>query len=144
MAMRRPLWLLTALALTLGILVWFAARDSELAPEVDLVAAPSAVDGSSRAIVAPIEDSGPQAAAKIESTREATEVPEEEEDDDEYESADGSVIRRAARAPRLLASAQGRVVDDHDSPLAGARVLASLRETRAGALLDAPANQGHV
>ncbi|HTF90153.1 MAG TPA: carboxypeptidase-like regulatory domain-containing protein, partial [Planctomycetota bacterium] len=85
-----------------------------------------------------------QADAKSETTREATEAPEVEEDY-EIESADGSVIGpRAARAARPLACAQGRVVDDHESPLAGARVLASLRDTRAGALLDAPANQGYV
>src|SRR5687768_8772585 len=109
--MHRSRILLVALAAALAALIWFAARISTLQPEVELTLLPGDVGVDSTASL-PEPDALAAPAAKIEASRKATVSAEAEEDQDVVTvDAAGSGFR-PARAPRPVAIARGRVVDD--------------------------------
>ncbi len=134
---------LLAVAILMGTVVWFAARDSFSPVQQAEVTPPSTADSGR----GPIQSTRSSRSGELATSKDAA-VRVEQADSS---AADADLKEFAAADPHIRgtpnsvhASARGVIVDPLGKPIAKARVLASLAKSCGGALLDAQANQGRI
>ncbi len=134
---------LLAVAILLGAVVWFAARDSFSPVQQAEFAPPSSADSGR----------GPPESAQSSRSEELATSKDASARAEQADSSSGEADLEEFAAPELLtrgtpnsvhASARGVIVDPQGKPIAKARVLASLAKSCGGALLDAAANLGKI
>src|SRR5690349_9344065 len=139
----RTLLSLIALVVAVGAGAWYSTRHEAGSPSSIEIEARTTETAAGGPIQPEREQMHGRGDASAGEGAARVEIGPEPEEDDPEEFAFTSMPK--SRSKRIsIARNLGRAVDEGGQPVAGARVLGSLGETAAGALLDAPANAGRV